>query len=62
MAGLSNDLKITMLDKFYLGGPLSVRGFQMRGIGKHAELNALGAHVSEKYFFRNFSSVIDVFF
>lgn len=38
-------MKITMSDKFYIGGPLSVRGFEMRGIGPQAELNALGADV-----------------
>lgn len=46
LSGLTNDMKITMSDKFYLGGPLSIRGFQMRGIGPQAELNALGADVS----------------
>lgn len=48
MGGLTNDLKITMSDKFFLGGPLSIRGFQMRGIGTQAELNALGDLVSVK--------------
>lgn len=32
-----------MCDKYYLGGPLSVRGFETRGVGPHCDGNALGA-------------------
>lgn len=36
-AGVLTDLgvfkKINMMDRFYLGGPLTLRGFQSRGIG-----------------------------
>jgi len=40
----SNDWKVSMSDMYYLGGPLSLRGFQMRGVGPHAEGDALGSH------------------
>ncbi|KRT78801.1 hypothetical protein AMK59_6551, partial [Oryctes borbonicus] len=30
LKGLSNDMKIGMSDMFFLGGPMDVRGFQMR--------------------------------
>ena len=33
---------ITMGDHFYLGGPLNVRGFEMRGLGPSSEGNAVG--------------------
>lgn len=46
LKGINNDMKITLSDKFYIGGPLSVRGFQMRGIGPQADLNSLGTDVS----------------
>ncbi len=40
----SNDLSKTMTvaDRFYLGGPLNVRGFEMRGLGPNVDANALG--------------------
>lgn len=47
MQSLSNDMKLTMSDMFYLGGPLNLRGFQMRGVGPQAEMNALGSTVSK---------------
>ncbi|CAH0549617.1 unnamed protein product [Brassicogethes aeneus] len=43
MTPTSPDMKISMADMFYLGGPLSVRGFQLRGVGPHSEGNALGS-------------------
>lgn len=46
MTGISNDMKISMSDMFYLGGPLSLRGFEMRGVGPQSESNALGSSVS----------------
>lgn len=45
MRGISNDLKIGLSDMFYIGGPLSVRGFQMRGIGPRSDSDALGSMV-----------------
>ncbi|XP_019869907.1 sorting and assembly machinery component 50 homolog [Aethina tumida] len=39
----SPDMKIGMSDLFYLGGPLSVRGFQTRGLGPHSDGNAVGS-------------------
>lgn len=38
------DEPIPLSSLFILGGPLTVRGFQMAGIGDHAEGAALGAH------------------
>lgn len=43
LSGLGNDWKIGMSDMYYLGGPLSLRGFQMRGVGPHSEGDALGS-------------------
>lgn len=43
---LNNNLNVSMHDQFFLGGPLSLRGFQMRGVGPHKDANALGANVS----------------
>jgi outer membrane protein insertion porin family len=30
---ISNDLKINIVDQFFLGGPLNLRGFEIRGCG-----------------------------
>lgn len=46
MKGISNDMKLSMSDMYYLGGPLTLRGFQMRGVGPQSESNALGSTVS----------------
>lgn len=43
---VSPDKKILLCDQFFLGGPQTIRGFQMRGIGPHSEGNALGSDVS----------------
>lgn len=43
---LNNNLNVGICDQFFLGGPLSLRGFQMRGVGPHKDGNALGANVS----------------
>lgn len=43
---LNNNLTVSVCDQFFLGGPLSLRGFQMRGVGPHKDGNALGANVS----------------
>ncbi|CAH1114993.1 unnamed protein product [Psylliodes chrysocephalus] len=43
MSGISNDLKISLADMYFLGGPLSMRGFQMRGVGPHSDGDALGS-------------------
>lgn len=36
---------VTIADNFFLGGPLNVRGFEMRGLGPSSENNALGGHM-----------------
>jgi outer membrane protein assembly factor BamA len=43
---ISNDLNVSICDQFFLGGPLSLRGFNTRGVGPHRDGNALGASVS----------------
>lgn len=43
MFPLSKDKKVGISDMYYLGGPLSVRGFETRGIGPHSNGDALGA-------------------
>lgn len=43
MFNVGNDKKIGLCDRYYLGGPLSIRGFQMRGVGPHSDGDALGA-------------------
>jgi outer membrane protein assembly factor BamA len=42
----SNNLNVSICDQFFLGGPLSLRGFSTRGVGPHRDGNALGANVS----------------
>jgi outer membrane protein assembly factor BamA len=43
---INNNLNVSICDQFFLGGPLSLRGFKMRGVGPHKDGNALGANVS----------------
>ncbi|XP_072379227.1 sorting and assembly machinery component 50 homolog isoform X2 [Diabrotica undecimpunctata] len=43
MTSISNDLKISLSDMYFLGGPLSLRGFQNRGVGPHSDGDALGS-------------------
>lgn len=35
---------VLVTDKFFLGGPLNLRGFQMNGVGPHNNGSALGAN------------------
>lgn len=44
---LFNNKSVNICDQFFLGGPLSVRGFDLRGIGNHVDTISLGADVSE---------------
>lgn len=41
-AGLMNSSS-SIADRFFLGGPMSLRGFKMNGVGPHSEGNALGS-------------------
>ena len=34
--------QVTVADKFFLGGPLNLRGFEMRGVGPASDGNAVG--------------------
>lgn len=38
-------MKISIIDHFFLGGPLNVRGFDIRGCGPRNEGNAVGGDV-----------------
>ncbi|XP_063228333.1 sorting and assembly machinery component 50 homolog [Bacillus rossius redtenbacheri] len=38
-----SDKTVSICDKFFLGGPSSVRGFRLRGVGPHVDKNAVGA-------------------
>ncbi|XP_046382393.1 sorting and assembly machinery component 50 homolog B [Ischnura elegans] len=42
---LSNHKTAKICDRFYLGGPLSLRGFEWRGVGPHDQGNSLGGEV-----------------
>ena len=41
-AGIINS-SCGIADRFFLGGPMNLRGFKMNGVGPHSEGNALGA-------------------
>ncbi|KAH9495892.1 Sorting and assembly machinery component 50 A [Bulinus truncatus] len=43
MRTLDPRASISISDKFFLGGPLTLRGFNMRGCGPHSHENALRA-------------------
>lgn len=43
LSPLSKDKKINIVDRYFLGGPLSIRGFETRGIGPRSNGDALGA-------------------
>ncbi|CAB4060977.1 SAM50 [Lepeophtheirus salmonis] len=38
----NSEKNITVADKFFIGGPLNVRGFEQRGLGHHIDGNAIG--------------------
>lgn len=42
LRAITNDLKINIADKFFLGGPMGVRGFDMRGCGPRTDGNSTG--------------------
>lgn len=39
---ISNDLKINIADQFFLGGPMNLRGFDMRGCGPRHDGSSIG--------------------
>ncbi|XP_046838189.1 sorting and assembly machinery component 50 homolog B isoform X2 [Vespa crabro] len=45
LRSINNDMKISIIDQFFLGGPLNVRGFDIRGCGPRNEGNAVGGDV-----------------
>ncbi|EZA51403.1 hypothetical protein DMN91_007374 [Ooceraea biroi] len=42
---ISNDMKINIADHFFLGGPLNLRGFDMRGCGPRCDGNSVGGEM-----------------
>jgi len=40
-----SDLPLLINDRYFLGGPLSVRGYVLRGIGQHADQASLGGEM-----------------
>jgi outer membrane protein insertion porin family len=45
MKRLNDEKLIYICDRFFLGGPHTIRGFQQRGIGPQSDNQALGAQV-----------------
>lgn len=45
MKRLNDEKLIYICDRFFLGGPHTIRGFEQRGIGLHSDNQALGAQV-----------------
>ncbi|XP_041366176.1 sorting and assembly machinery component 50 homolog [Gigantopelta aegis] len=43
MKSLDTKKEILVNDRFFLGGPLTLRGFNIKGVGPHSDGNALGA-------------------
>ncbi|XP_045177155.2 sorting and assembly machinery component 50 homolog [Mercenaria mercenaria] len=42
MRSLEPNKDIMIIDRFFLGGPLTLRGFNIKGVGPHSDGNALG--------------------
>ncbi|EFN81682.1 Sorting and assembly machinery component 50-like protein, partial [Harpegnathos saltator] len=42
---ISNDMKINIADHFFLGGPLNLRGFDLRGCGPRYDGNSIGGEI-----------------
>ncbi|XP_053994398.1 sorting and assembly machinery component 50 homolog A isoform X1 [Hylaeus volcanicus] len=42
LRGINNDMKISITDQFFLGGPMNLRGFEMRGCGPRQDGNSIG--------------------
>uniref|UniRef100_A0A6M2CZL0 Putative sorting and assembly machinery component 50 ovary overexpressed n=1 Tax=Rhipicephalus microplus TaxID=6941 RepID=A0A6M2CZL0_RHIMP len=42
MMGFGHNKTFSICDRFFLGGPLGLRGFQQRGVGPHTEGHSLG--------------------
>ncbi|KAL6259931.1 hypothetical protein P5V15_009841 [Pogonomyrmex californicus] len=45
LSAISNDMKISIADNFFLGGPLNLRGFDMRGCGPRYDGNSVGGEM-----------------
>lgn len=50
MKRLNDEKLIYICDRFFLGGPHTIRGFEQRGIGPHSDGQSLGAQVSSYFF------------
>ncbi|KAG7214024.1 hypothetical protein KM043_001394 [Ampulex compressa] len=44
LRNVNNDMKINIADHFFLGGPMNLRGFEMRGCGPRDEGSSLGGN------------------
>lgn len=51
MKRLNDEKMIYICDRFFLGGPHTVRGFEQRGIGPQSDNQALGAQVTPVAFY-----------
>lgn len=45
LSAINNDMKISIADQFFLGGPLNLRGFAMRGCGPRYDGNSIGGGI-----------------
>ncbi|XP_043284944.1 sorting and assembly machinery component 50 homolog [Venturia canescens] len=45
LRGISNDMRVSITDQFFLGGPMNLRGFEMRGCGPRDDGNAIGGDI-----------------
>ncbi|XP_066596091.1 sorting and assembly machinery component 50 homolog B [Prorops nasuta] len=45
MRGINNDLKINIADRFFLGGPLNIRGFETRSCGPCCDGDFMGGEI-----------------
>ncbi|XP_032690267.1 sorting and assembly machinery component 50 homolog isoform X2 [Odontomachus brunneus] len=45
LSAISNDMKINIADQFFLGGPLNLRGFAIRGCGPRYNGNSIGGGI-----------------
>ncbi|KAL0099298.1 hypothetical protein PUN28_020102 [Cardiocondyla obscurior] len=45
LSAISNDMKMSIADHFFLGGPLNLRGFDIRGCGPRYDGNSVGGEM-----------------
>ena len=64
MLPLRNNKTHFITDRYMLGGPTSLRGFEMAGVGPHSDGCALGAEVKINFFYLEscFNDLLDYYF